>query len=408
MSCSKSTRVFAALGIVCFALSGSLAAAATLVVPAEDATLQLDVAAPLKLGFKTGDAVELAEVGANTVVPAQLLPGVAADGTLDQEHPRLVADVPSRQGSSKERRFQLRAAPRANAAAFAFHDKDEKSLALDEGQRPVLVYNHGTIVNEKVPAKDVRRSRACYIHPLYGLDGEVLTDDFPKDHYHHHGVFWTWPHVEIDGKQYDLWMNKGIRPEFVVWLGRQAGPLAAALGVENGWFVGDKKVMVERVWIRAGHSDGKTRAVDLDMTWIPVDRPITLRGAEGKSYGGLTVRFAVRNQKQSTITVPTGTPKEDLPDTPLPWADMTASFAGGKGPSGAAIFVPLDQPDYPPTWLTRHYGPLCIGWPGVHGKTFPPGRPIHLAYRLWIHSGAVSGEELERAYAAYAAKARWE
>ena len=36
------------------------------------------------------------------------------------------------------------------------------------------------------------------------------------------------------------------------------------------------------------------RALDLDFTWIPVDRPITLRGAEGKSYGGLTVRFAVK------------------------------------------------------------------------------------------------------------------
>ena len=328
---------------------------------------------------------------------------------LDREHPHLVADIPPRQGAPKERRFHLRAAPRTYAAAaFAFHDQDDKSLALDEGQQPVLVYNHGTIVNEKVPAKDVRRSRACYIHPLYGVNGEVLTDDFPKDHYHHHGVFWTWPHVEIDGKQYDLWMNKGIRPEFVAWLGHDVGPVAAALGVENGWFVGDKKVMVERVWIRAGRSDGKTRPVDLDLTWIPVDRPITLRGAEGKSYGGLTVRFAVRDQKKSTITVPSGTPKEDLPDTPLPWADMTASFAGGKGPSGAAIFVPLDHPDYPPTWLTRHYGPLCIGWPGVHGKTFPPGRPIHLSYRLWIHAGVVTGEELKRAYAAYTASVKWE
>ena len=309
-----------------------LSSAATLVVPASYSPMHIDVATPDKFGFKAGDAVELVEVGAETVLAAQLLPGVAADGALDREHPHLVADIPPRQGAPKERRFHLRAAPRTYAAAaFAFHDQDDKSLALDEGQQPVLVYNHGTIVNEKVPINDVRRSRACYIHPLYGVNGEVLTDDFPKYHYHHHGVFWTWPHVEIDGKQYDLWMNKDIRPEFVAWLGREAGPLAGVLGVENGWFVGDKKVMVERVWIRAGRSDGKTRAVDLDMIWIPVDRPITLRGAEGKSYGGLTVRFAVRDQKKSTITVPSGTPKEDLPDTPLPWADMTASFAGGKG-----------------------------------------------------------------------------
>ena len=401
-------RIVIALAIIALAVPGRWTYAATIVLLGQDEALHVDAAVPAKLGLKAGDAVELAELGADVVLKAQLLSGVAGDGKLDRERPRLVADIPPRQGAPKERRFHLRAGPRSGAATFAFRDRDDKSLALDEGRRPVFVYNHGTIVNEKVAVNDVRRSRACYIHPLYGLNGEVLTDDFPKDHYHHHGVFWTWPHVEIDGKQYDLWMNKGIWPEFVAWLGRDAGPLAAVLGVENGWFVGDKKVMVERVWIRAGKSNGKTRPVDLNMTWIPVDRAITLRGAEGKSYGGLTVRFAVRDQKKSTITVPSGTPKEDLPDTPLPWADMTASFAGGKGPSGAAIFVPLDHPDYPPTWLTRHYGPLCIGWPGVRGKTFPPGKPIHLGYRLWIHSGAVSVEELKRAYAAYTSAVKWE
>ena len=113
----------------------------------------------------------------------------------------------------------------------------------------MLVYNHGVITDEKVPAKDNRRSRACYIHPLWGINGEVLTDDFPKDHYHHHGVFWAWPHVEIGDEKHDLWMYKKIAPNFVRWLARDTGPLAAVLGVENGWFLGDRKVMIERVWI---------------------------------------------------------------------------------------------------------------------------------------------------------------
>ena len=152
------------------------------------------------------------------------------------------------------------------------------------------------------------------------------------------------------------------------------------------------------------------RAIDLDFTWIPVDRPITLRGAEGKSYGGLTVRFAVKNEKDSTITVPAGTSSKDLPDTPLPWADLTARFAGAKHPSGAAIFIPRDHPDYPPTWLTRHYGALCVGWPGVNGKTFEPGKPIHLHYRIWIHAATVDLAALKAAYEACLAEteAHWE
>jgi len=138
----------------------------------------------------------------------------------------------------------------------------------------------------------------------------VLTDDFSRDHYHHHGIFWTWPHVGIDGKEYDIWVGGNIKPRFVRWICRQAGPAAAVLAVENGWFVGDKKVMIERVWMRTSKVSEDSRALDLEFAWIPIDKPVTLRGAEGKSYGGLTMRFAVHNPKDALITVPAAVPRK--------------------------------------------------------------------------------------------------
>ena len=116
------------------------------------------------------------------------------------------------------------------------------------------------------------------------------------------------------------------------------------------------------------------------------------------------------NEKDSKITVPAGASAKDLPETPLPWADLTDKFPGAKQPSGAAIFVPRDHPDYPPTWLTRHYGLMSIGWPGVNGKKFEPGKPIHLQYRIWIHPGAVDVPGLKDAYEAYLASGavHWE
>ncbi len=294
--------------------------------------------------------------------------------------------------------------------SFRFKEIDENSLGLWDGDKPVLVYNHGLITNENVPKEDNRRSRACYIHPVYGLDGEVITEDFPKDHYHHHGIFWSWPHVGIDGKEYDLWVYNNIEQRFVRWLGREGGPAAAALGVENGWFVGEKKVMIERVWLRVYKPSEGARSIDLEFTWIPVDKPVTLRGAEGKSYGGLCLRDAPRPEKETLITVPKGKTIEDLPDTPLAWADLTARFPGAPALSGAAIFVDPGHPDFPPTWLTRHYGILCVGWPGVKGKTFEPGEPIRLNYRVWIHKGSPEPAVLQEAFDAYAAgrKATWE
>jgi hypothetical protein len=95
------------------------------------------------------------------------------------------------------------------------------------------------------------------------------------------------------------------------------------------------------------------------------------------------------------ITTPLGSGSEDLYMKPLPWADLTRDWTGTSHRSGVAILIPTDHPDYPPTWLTRHYGVLCLGWPGVEGRTFRPGEPVRLRYRLWIHRGGTTEEALE-------------
>jgi hypothetical protein len=38
------------------------------------------------------------------------------------------------------------------------------------------------------------------------VNGNILTEDFPKDHLHHRGVFWAWHQVLIgDKKMGDAW-----------------------------------------------------------------------------------------------------------------------------------------------------------------------------------------------------------
>ena len=85
----------------------------------------------------------------------------------------------------------------------------------------------------------------------------------------------------------------GIEQRFVRWLHRDAGPVAAVIGVENGWFVGDRQVLTERVWIRAYRTSDRQRSLDLEIYLVPLV-PLSLQGAGGKSYGGLTIRYAPR------------------------------------------------------------------------------------------------------------------
>lgn len=323
----------------------------------------------------------------------------------------------------------------ADLTGFRFEGEPGEKTTLLENGRPLWRYNAAFAAVPRVPEKDPRRMAACYIHPLYGIDGETLTDDGPKDHYHHHGVFWTWPHVVVhrpDGKSehYSTWMgDTRLKQLFLKVDTMQVDADKAVFAVENGWFLGSEvnrferdeqgepvseRLVTEKVVVTTRpirEVDGlRTRAIDLDFTWTIGACPISLRGAGGKSYGGLTLRFRPSQGKpggKSVITVPDGPAATDLPETPLPWADYTSLFHRDGNdkpvgePSGAAIFVSPGHPDFPPTWLTRYYGPLCVGWPGVRERTFRPGETIRLSYRIWIHDKAVDVDTLQDAYEEY-------
>jgi hypothetical protein len=401
------------------ATSPATATEHVLVVPAAQSELQLTVPLPEGLSPDAKKSWQLVEVNHSEVkARAQLLPAIAADGTLGAKAGRVAAIIPPREGAKGERRFELVEAKPAGGDGFSFREVSDKTLAVDEGDSPVLAYNHGVITCDRVPKSDHRRTRGCYIHPLWGLNGEVLTDDFPRDHYHHHGVYWTWPHVGVDGREYNLWSGNNIVDRFQGWIAKQAGPVAAVLAVDNAWFIQkkpgkgefDRKVMLERVWMQPYAASGDARAIDLDLFFVPHGQPVTLWGAGGKSYGGLTVRFKPKSRSEATIIVEEGVTKADLPDTELKWADFTTQYEGVPHRSGGAVFIHPGHPDYPPTWLTRHYGPLCVGWPGVDKETFEPGKPIRLRYRLWLHEKPGEHQRLLKEYEAFiaATKARWE
>jgi hypothetical protein len=281
---------------------------------------------------------------------------------------------------------------------FQFKQIDDKSLGLWEGDRQVLVYRFGEM---SLPGVRAAGTRSSYVHPIYGLDGEVLTDDFPADHYHHHGLFWGWPHVTVAGREYDLWKMRGIRIEFQRWLSKRAAADGAKLGIENAWLVRDKRVMKEEAWFEVHPASENGRSIDVKLMWSPTEEPVTLGGAEGKSYGGLSLRFAPR--METVVTVPHGRANQDLLITKLPWAELSGWFEGAANRSGIALFVSPRHPDFPPEWMTREYGLLAVGWPGVKPQTLLPGETVTCRYRLWIHRGTPDADEIQQAYEHYRA-----
>jgi len=279
---------------------------------------------------------------------------------------------------------------------FRFEAISDKSLKLWEGDQPVFVYNHGVITSLSAPNA---KGRSSYFHPVYGLDSEILTDDFPKDHENHRGLHWAWPHIKINNQEVDLWSLRDIRHEFQRWLAKDTNSKGAELAMENGWFVGDKRVMLETVRARVHPSSSQGRFIDLELVLKPEGRPIALWGAEGKSYGGLTFRFGPRSK--TIITVPSGRSTDDLLITQLPWADLSGDLNPKGGLSGAAVFVNPKHPNFPPTWMTRHYGLLAVGWPGIKPQSLEADKAVSLNYRIWIHRGVPEAGEIQKVYDDY-------
>ena len=69
----------------------------------------------------------------------------------------------------------------SHASSVSVAQRDGGYLISESGD-PVLFYRL------EPTSFDGRYERSNYVHPLYGLDGEVLTEDFPEDHRHHRGV----------------------------------------------------------------------------------------------------------------------------------------------------------------------------------------------------------------------------
>lgn len=79
-------------------------------------------------------------------------------------------------------------------------------LELQLDRRIIMGY-HQAIAEPPTEIDPVFR-RSGFIHPLTTPSGLVVTDDFPPDHAHQHGVFFAWVNTTFDGRHVDFWNQK--------------------------------------------------------------------------------------------------------------------------------------------------------------------------------------------------------
>jgi hypothetical protein len=296
-------------------------------------------------------------------------------------------------------------------AEFAWID-DGKTVTLTEAGKPVFTY-HYTMV-EPPEGVDPRFRRTAYLHPLYGLHGEVLTEDFPEDHYHHRGVFWAWPECTVGDRRLDVWSMKDARQVHERFLVREVGTDQAVLEVQNAWVFDDspgEPQIRETVRITTHPAAGGKRALDFTLRFDNVSgKTITFLGAKDKGYGGLCFRPDAR-RKPMHFMADDGPVAEDQLRYDTPWADVSferesdgrEDTPATAPQSGVAIIQHPDNPGYPhPGWMFRHYAFLCVAWPHEQTHVLQAGDHFELKYRLLVHDGTAAEANVAKEAEAYA------
>lgn len=289
-------------------------------------------------------------------------------------------------------------------AEFTFEDNGYRLTLLEDG-KPVFAYNYTTVA---APAGvDAKFARACYIHPLHGLDGEVLTQDFPIDHRHHRGVFWAWPLTRIGDRPADVWACDGIYQHHEEWVQKEAGADKAVIAVRNFWSYADAPetpVGREEASYTVWPANGAGRAIDCRFKFTNITQEnVTFLGAKGKGYGGFNYRPDASRGPQ-VFTTCDGLRREDALSYNTPWVDCTSMSEKDGKVAGVAVFQHAANPGYPfPGWILRHYGFLGACWPHEREHVVQPGESIELEYRLYVHRGNAETGNVTEAFSEYTA-----
>ena len=83
-----------------------------------------------------------------------------------------------------------------------FEDNGIDIVALVQG-KPVLQYNY-KMQNPPTDKPDYYK-RSGFLHPVYTPSGDTITEGFPQEHTHHHGIFDAWVNTEFKNEEIDFW-----------------------------------------------------------------------------------------------------------------------------------------------------------------------------------------------------------
>jgi hypothetical protein len=278
--------------------------------------------------------------------------------------------------------------------------KEEGGLLFLEKGEKVLFYQTET------KSYEGKYKRCNYIHPLWGIDGEVLTEDFPIDHLHHRGIFWAWHQVWIDGKRIgDPWEIKDFDQKVTdieFWAQKDGSALLKTKvnWLSDQWKKNGRKVpyLEESTSITIHPETGNYRRIDFEISLLALEEGLSIGGSEDeKGYSGFSVRMVLPDDV--TFTGPDG---KVIPETTAVESPGYINVSGSMGKNGkTAGIVMVDHsanPGYPQPWILRSKNSMQNAvFPGNATVPVLTSVPLVLKYSLVVYSGKIPTRKIRKA-----------
>lgn len=282
-------------------------------------------------------------------------------------------------------------------------------VKLTAGGRPVLNYQGEPGAFPRPDIKPIYR-RGGYLHPILTPSGRLVSDDFPPNHIHHHGVWSPWTKTEFEGRHPDFW-NMGDGKGTVEFVGFDRfwhGPVQAGFAARHR-FVDltalEPKTALNETWqlslfnlpASAGYSMFELVITQRCATTSPLRLP-------KYHYGGLGFRG---NRAWDGATNTTFLTSEGITDrlkgneTRARWCHVGGLVDGQ--PAGLAILCHPDNFRAPQPVRLHPTEPFFCFAPSQLGDwEITPGQDYVARYRFLVMDGPANAALIEQAWADYA------
>lgn len=277
--------------------------------------------------------------------------------------------------------------------------KSDDGILIVDGLKNVLKYQ------AEPKNKDGEYERCNYIHPLWGLDGKVLTEDFPADHLHHRGVFWAWHQVWIGEKRIgDPWEIKDFEQEVLEleFMKQTNGLVQIKTEVawkSNLWKKSGKKVpyMNEETLITVHPSTGNVRKIDFEISLLALEEELKIGGSEDKKgYSGFSIRMDLPNDVKFSGSEGDIKPLVTAVNS-KDYVNVSGSVGQGNSSGGVVIVDHPENPGYPQSWILRERNSMQnAAYPGNKTVSVSTNKPLILKYSLLVYSGKLSNKKIAK------------